>query len=358
MTRRIDLHQGRRRSADGVRLRVSFDVPDEPTGAEERGAAPAAAPSALPLDTLRQPVVVLVDLPGGRWGDLDHAAVAAARDWADAAGAAVVLVTFGVSLADAGNGGSDAVVCLDGVAADDMRAAAVQAVLQATASQALVAPDGEGTGADAARRVAAALGWAVAARVVEQRPLELLCRTTHAEFEMVLPPCPVRLVDRRYALPLRPRRGSAVPLQPPTCMGQGALTELGGQVADPATVPIAEAEFIVAAGAGVHDWALFHQTVAALGAAAAGSRVVVDAGHLPRERQVGASGTLVKARCYLAFGISGAVQHLEGIAECGFVVSVNPDDACAMAQRADLSLVNDAHGVMRALLEHAQVRKG
>jgi len=71
---------------------------------------------------------------------------------------------------------------------------------------------------------------------------------------------------------------------------------------NPASVPLTEADFIVSAGNGVTDFAAFHAVAATLGAAEGASRVVCDAGHLPRARQVGASGTLVEPRCYLAFG--------------------------------------------------------
>ena len=78
--------------------------------------------------------------------------------------------------------------------------------------------------------------------------------------------------------------------------------------------------------------------------------MVVDAGHLPRERQVGASGTLVTARCYLALAISGAPQHLEGIAACDQVIAVNRDPGCDMMKRADLAVVGDVDAIVPALL--------
>ncbi len=122
---------------------------------------------------------------------------------------------------------------------------------------------------------------------------------------------------------------------------------------DAAALPLAEADFIVAAGNGVTDWPVFHRVVSALGATLGGSRVVCDAGHLPRHRQVGASGTLVEPRCYLAFGIAGASQHLQGIARCERVIAVNTDLHAAMIKRADLAIVADAQAVMPALAARA-----
>lgn len=75
-----------------------------------------------------------------------------------------------------------------------------------------------------------------------------------------------------------------------------------------------------------------------------------DAGHLPRAMQVGASGTLLNANCYIALGISGAPQHLQGIGSVEHVVAVNTDLHAAIIARAELAIIADAHAVMRALL--------
>ena len=72
-------------------------------------------------------------------------------------------------------------------------------------------------------------------------------------------------------------------------------------------------------------------------------------GSLSRDRQVGASGTSVEARCYFAFGISGAPQHLQGITRCENVIAINTDPHAPMMKRADLAIVADAQAVMPAL---------
>jgi electron transfer flavoprotein alpha subunit len=126
---------------------------------------------------------------------------------------------------------------------------------------------------------------------------------------------------------------------------------------DPNAVPLPEADFIVSAGNGVSDWASFHEVASALGAAEGGSRVVCDAGFLPRDRQVGASGSLVEARCYLAFGIAGAPQHLQGISRCERVLAVNTDLHAEMVKRADLAIIADAQAVMLALAKLAKERR-
>jgi len=127
---------------------------------------------------------------------------------------------------------------------------------------------------------------------------------------------------------------------------------------DPDRISLAEADFILSAGNGVTDWDSFAELGQVLGATRAGSRVVCDEGHLPRDRQVGASGSLVTARCYLAFGISGAPQHLQGITEVKHVVAINTDLHAGMIKRADLAIIADAQVVMPALIRHAEARSG
>ncbi|NRD71940.1 electron transfer flavoprotein subunit alpha/FixB family protein [Shewanella sp. VB17] len=131
---------------------------------------------------------------------------------------------------------------------------------------------------------------------------------------------------------------------------QPKILDLGAVAVDPASIPLAEAEFILSGGNGVEDWPLFHLTATRLGATEGASRVAVDDGFMPRNTQVGASGTWVNARVYIAVGISGAVQHLQGIAQCDKVIAINTDISCDMMKRAALSVVGDSSEVMSALL--------
>ena len=80
------------------------------------------------------------------------------------------------------------------------------------------------------------------------------------------------------------------------------------------------------------------------------SRVAVDDGFMARDRQVGASGTWVTARVYVAVGISGAIQHLQGIGACDKVVAINLDPGCDMIKRADLSVIGESAAILHALI--------
>jgi electron transfer flavoprotein alpha subunit len=135
---------------------------------------------------------------------------------------------------------------------------------------------------------------------------------------------------------------------------------------EPATVDLAEAKRIVAGGAGVVAtdadggavMALLADVAAALGASAGATRVVTDAGWMDYDRQIGTTGVAVTPGLYIAFGISGAAQHVGGLGTPDHVVSVNTDPSCPMTAMADLGIVADAPAVLAGLAERLGVRRG
>jgi electron transfer flavoprotein alpha subunit len=129
-----------------------------------------------------------------------------------------------------------------------------------------------------------------------------------------------------------------------------AYRDLGIKVLAASQMALDEADFIVSAGNGVNDVGTFNALASELDAAIGASRVAVDDGKFSRDQQIGATGKTVSASTYLAFGISGAVQHLQGIKDCRHVIAVNLDASAPMIKRADLSIIDDAHAVMQALL--------
>jgi electron transfer flavoprotein alpha subunit len=79
--------------------------------------------------------------------------------------------------------------------------------------------------------------------------------------------------------------------------------------------------------------------------------VITDRGWVGHERQIGTTGVVVAPELYLAFGISGAVQHTSGLGHPDHIVSVNTDAHCPMMQLADLAVVSDANEVLAHLVE-------
>ena len=122
---------------------------------------------------------------------------------------------------------------------------------------------------------------------------------------------------------------------------------------DAATIDLSEASRIVAGGAGLDEARRFDQLAtfgAALGASVGATRVVTDRGWVGHERQIGTTGLVVDPQLYVAFGISGAVQHTSGLGQPTHIISVNTDPHCPMMQLADLAVVADANAVLDQLL--------
>jgi electron transfer flavoprotein alpha subunit len=138
-----------------------------------------------------------------------------------------------------------------------------------------------------------------------------------------------------------------------TAAPQRAVRDLGIEEIDAAQLALEEADFIVSAGNGVSDVPAFERLAATLGAAIGASRVAVDDGKFTRDKQIGATGKTVEASVYIAFGISGAVQHLQGIKDCRHVIAVNLDASAPIAKRANLTVIADAQETIAALNEAA-----
>jgi electron transfer flavoprotein alpha subunit len=123
---------------------------------------------------------------------------------------------------------------------------------------------------------------------------------------------------------------------------------------DPATIDLAEAVRIVGGGAGLTSAEQFDRLAAlgsAIGASVGATRVITDRGWVPHERQIGTTGVVVDPQLYLAFGVSGAVQHTSGLGHPDHIISVNTDAHCPMMQLADLAVVADANEVLAHLVD-------
>ena len=121
---------------------------------------------------------------------------------------------------------------------------------------------------------------------------------------------------------------------------------------DVTTMDLSEAPRILGGGAGLESADRFEQladVAAALDASMGATRVITDRGWIPHSRQIGTTGVVVDPELYLAFGISGAVQHTAGLGDPDHVLSVNTDRHCPMMELADLALVSDANATLEAL---------
>lgn len=336
----------------------------------EIGGGNASAPLAAHRADAPKPLRLTVDptayhlvIAHADRGALDahaHQAIAAAALLADASSAVVVLV-LGELSEDISAFGADTVFAIpsrDAAVFDPLAdlAIALDLVTRFEPRHILV-PDNGGAGGDLGRRLAARLAASVATHVVELKP-DAVASYWQGGARMARRDLPrLILLDpdtTDIALPFR-GLGERVdqPLPPAT---PSPYADLGSPAVDFAQLGLEEADFIVSAGNGVGDVPTLEAVAKTFDAAIGASRVAVDDGKFRRDQQIGATGKTVSASVYLAIGISGAVQHLQGIKAVRHVIAINNDASAPIAARADLTIVDDAQAVMEQLLEATRGR--
>ena len=365
-TKRIDPRRPFIITAAGLKRITLGEVGSAGTGADH-WAARSHGITAKPRRALNAPAHALLVVTHTDRGALDdHArqAVAAAALLADAQ-TEVVLLVFGEWKDDAAALGADKVVVLPEfdrrVFAPEQELRVVQACVAAFAPKHVFLPDNATGDGDLGRRYAASAGASVATHVVEidaqhvgAYALAKRAFATRALPEVVL--LAPNAVEAKLPFVGAGEHVSADFLASSAAASQ-RMRDLGLEEVDAAQVALEEADFIVSAGNGVSDIVAFERLAGAFGAAIAASRVAVDNGHFTRDKQVGATGKTVEASVYIAFGISGAVQHLQGIKDCRHVIAVNLDGSAPIAKRADLTVVGDAQATIAALIEQVQAAR-
>lgn len=129
-------------------------------------------------------------------------------------------------------------------------------------------------------------------------------------------------------------------------------TVLGEVTPEPGDFDLTRSARIVCVGRGIGSADAIPDAqalAAALGADLAGSRPVIDAGWLSKVRQVGKSGVRVAPKLYVALGVSGAPEHLEGMARSDLIIAVNSDPAAPIFDVAHFGAVTDIFALMREL---------
>ncbi len=125
--------------------------------------------------------------------------------------------------------------------------------------------------------------------------------------------------------------------------------------AEGAELDVTEADIIVSGGRGMkgsENFDLLRELTAILPHSALGaSRSAVDADWIDHQHQVGQTGKTVSPNLYMAFGISGAIQHLAGMSSSKYIIAVNKDPEAPIFKVADFGIVGDLFQIIPPLKE-------
>jgi electron transfer flavoprotein alpha subunit len=75
------------------------------------------------------------------------------------------------------------------------------------------------------------------------------------------------------------------------------------------------------------------------------------------DRVIGTSGRKVNPQVYFAIGISGAVQHIAGMKESEFVISINPDSQAPIIDESDILIKGKIEQVLPLLINELKKYK-
>lgn len=307
-------------------------------------------------------IFVVIEHLRGQVADISYVMLAAAGDLKKHAGGEVVAVLLGHNASDLANDfAADKVLYADDPALAEFTS---DAYIQALAG--LIGDEqpkavflGSTTiGADVAGQVAARLDLPMVSSCLkiseDGKVVSQICGgKIMAESELADTTTVITMIPGGY----KPEGGQGGP--PPVTDVSVALGDLKvvlkeyiePEVAD---VDITQENVLVAIGRGIQsedNIELAEELAELLGGAVCASRPVVDQGWLATSRMVGKSGQSVKPKLYLALGISGAPEHVEGMAEAETIIAVNIDPGAPIFDSAKYGAEVDLFDLIDYLLE-------
>lgn len=119
-------------------------------------------------------------------------------------------------------------------------------------------------------------------------------------------------------------------------------------------IDLSEAEVVIAAGRGVKDEEgrnLISELATVLNAGVGASRALTEAGDYDPSLQIGQTGKVVSPQLYIGVGISGAIQHVAGMANSKVIVAINKDPDAPIFEIADYGIVGDLYKVLPPFIE-------
>ncbi len=313
------------------------------------------------------PIVAVMELEGQAPTPAAWELIAKARELKAALSAKVVAVAFGEGAhAALANSGADEAIAVAGAAGAEyvpsVYEAALRSVVQETAAG-LVLLANTTMGMDLGAALAAAEGRAMLAYATALQPDEgggLVATSQVYAGKLaadVAVPAGAVVTVLPGSWPAAEPSDATTPVRELAAPAAGDLELVRLIEPDASDVDITRADILVSVGRGIQDpdnLELAQELADAIGGVVSCSRPVVDAGWLPRARQVGKSGQTVKPKLYLALGISGAPEHLQGMKDSALIVAVNSDPAAPIFEVAHYGATCDILDLMPALTERLQ----
>ncbi|MHB1928564.1 MAG: electron transfer flavoprotein subunit alpha/FixB family protein [Acidimicrobiales bacterium] len=315
-------------------------------------------------------VMVLAEHDEGVVADSTYELLGKARRLSDAWGGRVHAVLFGRPELAPGLGGADVVHVADHPALGDYLPEAYEAVLAQILAE--VSPrllllatstPGMDLGAALSVRWDAPLAAYVVALEVEAgagggglvATAQIYAGKLMAEVEIGAPRAICTVIGGSW--PADAGKGTGTPelheVQP-TGLDDLRSAFTARRLPEAAGVDITAAELLVSVGRGIasqDNLELVQELADALGAPLSASRPVIDQGWLPKAQQVGKSGQKVKPRAYLAFGISGAPEHLEGMRNSDLIIACNTDASAPIFDVAHYGTTADLFDLVPELVQ-------
>lgn len=308
-------------------------------------------------------ILVVTEILGGNISDTSRELLSKARELSQTLGAEVVAVGFGSESAQAlAHIDADRAIAVTGQAVEQYLPLAyerslLQVMEQESPQLTMIA--NTTMGLDLGAGVAATRGISLVA----------YCNGLTVEGNEIIAQSQV-FAGKLLAEAVLPSEGAVVTILPgsfpaseaeghPTVTTVDAVSAPGMsliQVLEPekGDVDITRADILVSVGRGIQDpenLTLADELADAIGGVVSCSRPVVDAGWLPKARQVGKSGQTVKPKLYLALGISGAPEHLQGMKDADLIIAANTDESASIMDVAHYGTTVDILDLMPALTE-------
>jgi electron transfer flavoprotein alpha subunit len=321
---------------------------------------------------MAQGILAFTEQVDGEFKKISFEVISTARKIAAGTGAPLMAAVMGAGVAaiaaKAADYGADRIFVADHEGLKDgLSDACIEAAAQliAAADPGVVVIGATSLGKDIAARLSARLDAALAMDCVDVRVEgDQVVATRPMYGGKVL--ADVRLAGSPVIIAIRPRA-----MEAETAQGQGQVESvdihLDGTTLtlvekhmEAGKIELTEADVVVTGGRGMggDDFSVVEALAKVLGGAVGASRSAVDEGWRPVTDQVGQTGKVVAPNLYVACGVSGAIQHLAGMASSRVVVAINKDPEAPIFSKCDFGIVGDLFDVVPAVTAEIEKLKG